>query len=188
LQLIDFNDGGDSVAADNDWQIITTIDLSAAASAWHTLSVDYNPATGAVVAKHNNDTFNFNTSTDLIGTFYVGYREALPGTGNSVARPPTYDMFVAAAPIPGDYDSNGIVETADYTKWKTTFGTNVTAGSNADGNGNGIVDAADYTVWRDHLGNSSGSGSGSAVPEPGTLLLAGGVLAMVAAGVRRRAL
>jgi hypothetical protein len=64
--------------------------------------------------------------------------------------------------VPGDYDRNGTVESADYTKWKADFGMVVEPGSGSDGNGNGAVDAADYTVWRDHLGQTNDSGSGAA--------------------------
>jgi hypothetical protein len=54
-----------------------------------------------------------------------------------------------APPLPGDYDASGIVDQADYTVWRATFGsTNSLA---ADGSGNGIVDLADYVVWRKNL-------------------------------------
>lgn len=51
--------------------------------------------------------------------------------------------------LPGDYDSNGAVEQADYVAWSQAYGSTVTAGTGADGNGDGFVGAADYTVWRD---------------------------------------
>jgi hypothetical protein len=151
LQLIDFNDGGDSLAADGDWQIIQTIDLSATASAWHHLAIDFNPATGAVVATHNDDTYNFNTSTDLLGTFYVGYRENLPGTGNASARPPTYDLFVDTG-LDGDYNGDGKVDAADYVGARKT-------GTQAD------IDA-----FFENFGEG-GPGGGGAVPEPGSMFL-----------------
>jgi hypothetical protein len=68
-------------------------------------------------------------------------------------------------PMPGDYLVDGIVNDADFTAWKSAFGTTPLAGHSADGNGDGRVDAADYTVWRDNLGAAyipAGSGAGSA--------------------------
>ena len=74
---------------------------------------------------------------------------------------------------PGDYDQDGVVDDADYTLWKNSFGT---TGDDlmADGNNDGVVDAADYVVWRDNLspGAASANNSPNAVPEPATLLVA----------------
>ena len=52
----------------------------------------------------------------MIGNFYIGYRENLPGTGTT-GRPPTYDLFVPAG-VPGDYNNNGKVDAADYVLWR----------------------------------------------------------------------
>jgi cyclophilin family peptidyl-prolyl cis-trans isomerase len=81
----------------------------------------------------------------------------------------------------GDYDHNGIVNAADYTAWKSTYGNTVTAFAAGDGNGDGKVDAADFTIWRNNFGQVAFAGGGSGglsaavVPEPTT-----GILAMVA--------
>lgn len=86
----------------------------------------------------------------------------------------------------GDYDFNGVVNTADYTVWKTAFGSTTEAA--ADGNGDGVVDAADYNVWRDTLGQpamGSGGLGGLAVPEPTTAVL-GTFAALWLTGTRRR--
>lgn len=55
-------------------------------------------------------------------------------------------------PLPGDYNNDRIVDTADYDVWRDTYGMTSTSPSPADGNADGIVDAADYTIWRDNLG------------------------------------
>jgi sugar lactone lactonase YvrE len=88
----------------------------------------------------------------------------------------------SANTLAGDYDGNGTVEPADYTKWQDDFGKRVARGNGADGNNDGWVDAADYTVWRDGLGNTLGEASvaGGAIPEPGSLAIAVCCLSFVA--------
>ena len=49
--LVDFGDSGDSIVTDNEWQVMKKYDLSSAASGWHRLSIEYDPATGNVTAK-----------------------------------------------------------------------------------------------------------------------------------------
>lgn len=72
--------------------------------------------------------------------------------------------------LEGDFDGDGVVDTADYDLWASQYGT---AGPEADGNGDGWVDAADYTLWRD-----SHDSAALAVPEPsGGLLVVAVVLA-----------
>lgn len=72
-----------------------------------------------------------------------------------------------APELPGDYNLDGTVNTADYTVWRDSNGEEGT-GLAADGNGDGKVDDADYAVWKLYFGVST-SGNGAAhVPEPGT--------------------
>jgi glucose/arabinose dehydrogenase len=81
-----------------------------------------------------------------------------------------YELFYV--PIPGDYNHNGIVDAADYTVWRDSFG-QAGNGLAADGNGNGQVDNDDYAVWAANFGHvSTATGSGAAVPEPAAAMLA----------------
>jgi hypothetical protein len=88
--------------------------------------------------------------------------------------------------LPGDFNSDGNVDTADYTIWADNYtGSGGTGGtpSTGDANGDGAVDTADYTIWADnYTGSSTAAG---AVPEPGTagLLVSLGILGLAA---RRR--
>ena len=54
--------------------------------------------------------------------------------------------------LPGDYNSDGFVDAADYSVWRDNLGATVVPFSGADGNGNGSIDVADYHVWRSHYG------------------------------------
>lgn len=74
--------------------------------------------------------------------------------------------------LPGDYNSNGTVDAADYVVWRN--------GGSPDST------LAGYTLWRSNYGNHAGSGLGesSAVPEPSMIVLAAmGALGL--AGFRR---
>ena len=76
--------------------------------------------------------------------------------------------------LPGDYNEDGFVTSADYDSWRFEFGTSVsTPGDDADGNANGIVDASDYVIWRAHFVDMTASGSGAnlMIPEPDPRLI-----------------
>lgn len=92
--------------------------------------------------------------------------------------------------IPGDFDGDGLVNAADYTAWRTTYGQAVTPWTGADGNGDGVVDSSDYVLWRRSMSQAgSGMGSSTAVPEPpaALMLLIAAVHAARQVGFRRRA-
>lgn len=93
--------------------------------------------------------------------------------------------FETIAGLTGDYNANGVVDTADYTVWRDTLGS--TADLQADGDGSGTIDAADYVVWKENFGMTSG-GVGSAagaVPEPATSWIAlCALLSLIACGRR----
>ena len=87
----------------------------------------------------------------------------------------------------GDYDFNGTVNNADYTVWRSSFGS--TTRAEADGNGNGVVDAADYVLWRKTFGQTSGGGSGSLgpvlAPEPSVMAMLTAAAGLLATRRRR---
>ena len=82
----------------------------------------------------------------------------------------------------GDYNSDGVVNAADYPVWRDSLGQSVGFYTVADGDGDGMVTTADYDLWKQNFGktisNLGGAGSLAAVPEPGALLLfvGGGLL------------
>ena len=95
---------------------------------------------------------------DAAGNLYIAY--LLSG-----------DVYRINTRVPGDYDSDGEVDEADYEVWRATFGHTPRGGPlPADGNGNSVVDAADYVLWRKNL--STSPSTGAAVPEPPTLIFA----------------
>lgn len=59
LQLIHFDDGGDSLPADGEWDVIQEFTLTGEASAWHRLGIEYDPNTGIVTGRLDDDTFEF---------------------------------------------------------------------------------------------------------------------------------
>lgn len=116
--------------------------------------------------------FGLNNFTDADIAVFAAAEDPV---SQSVSATAVFDNFVVRDGLLGDYDIDGDVDNADYTRWRTTFGSSVfPSGNSADGNRNGIVDAADYVIWRDNLGASilSGAGLGSSVvPEPASLVM-----------------
>jgi hypothetical protein len=84
----------------------------------------------------------------------------------------------------GDFNSNGIVDAADYVVWRDTLG-DIGAGLPADGNMNQVIDIGDYGVWNAHFGQSDASGAltNSTVPEPTATVV---VLTPIACSCLRR--
>lgn len=90
---------------------------------------------------------------------------------------------LATAPsLDGDYNSDGVVDAADYTVWRDSDG-DIGVDLPADGNGDGEVSDLDYTVWSNNYG-AVPSGSAIGVPEPTAALLLGLGLAGIALGRR----
>ena len=99
-------------------------------------------------------------------------KEAIGIYPNAEAPTLTIDYTILPELIPGDFNSDGDVNTLDYDAWVTAYGTSVTnPGDGADGNQDGVVDAADYTVWRDNFTAPASLQVAVAVPEPSSLTM-----------------
>ncbi|MEN1680126.1 MAG: dockerin type I domain-containing protein [Planctomycetota bacterium] len=76
------------------------------------------------------------------------------------------------ATVVGDYNADGTVDAADYTRWRDALGQEG-VGLPADGNGDSQVTAADYALWRENLGATVQPPPLSAsVPEPSSMVVA----------------
>jgi hypothetical protein len=158
LMLIDFNDGGDSLPTGNDWTILETIDMTSSDPGWHRLAIDYDPQTGEVVARFNDQVFTHDIGTEVIGTFYVGFREALSGGVPATVGPPLFQMHIEEEGLAGDFDDDGDVDGRDFLLWQRNTA---------------IGDLAD---WQANYGMTGPLSGLSSVPEPTS-----GILTMTAA-------
>lgn len=76
--------------------------------------------------------------------------------------------------VPGDYNSNGVVDGADYVVWRKHLGQTFQLPNEVTGTSVGTVTPEDYAAWRVRFGNTSGAGSlagNQAVPEPSSVAL-----------------
>ena len=89
----------------------------------------------------------------------------------------------------GDYNFDGLIDAADYSVWRNSFGS--TTALAADGDGSRQIDAGDYDFWKRHFGETAvrPTGAGGGVPEPPLgVVLAMGIPAMLSLRSRRRSL
>lgn len=109
-------------------------------------------------------------ASPLRGNFF-GLRNRIAGTDHQINV--SFDSFSVYAPLelPGDYNQDGIVDTADYVVWRDRLG-DATTLPNDNSAGVGIDD---YTRWKVNFGRMLNEhvGAGTGVPEPHTCLLVG---------------
>jgi hypothetical protein len=83
--------------------------------------------------------------------------------------------------LQGDFNTDGVVDAADYVMWRNNLGTSNTLPGGISPPG--TVTQADYAHWRAHFGETAGGGASSgqaaAVPEPGAWLLCGAILCLL---------
>jgi predicted outer membrane repeat protein len=66
-------------------------------------------------------------------------------------------------PLPGDYDFDSVVDSADYLVWRRALGSQVDL--RADGNGDGVVNAPDFDIWRTHFGDALANAQSATLAE-----------------------
>jgi hypothetical protein len=126
LALVDHGPAGGPIAG---WNVLGTLDLVAQgyASGWYRLAIHVcgNKVTGLF---DDQVITGSSLEADLVGTFYIGYREDMAGTPLTV-RPPTIDMRAM-----DDCNANEVDDLAE-----------IAAGTADDCNCNGIPDACEIT-------------------------------------------
>jgi hypothetical protein len=76
--------------------------------------------------------------------------------------------------VEGDYNSDGVVNLADYTVWRDNLGANITLQNESPTATPGQVTVEDYTVWKSNFGAPSTATLGFVsvnVPEPQSVVL-----------------
>jgi hypothetical protein len=110
------------------------------------------------------------------GDFFAIAAQSYPGQDFAGVSGVSFDVL----PISGDYNRDGIVDAADFTKWRDTLGQTVKPGFGADGDYSGTIDQGDFAEWKSRFGRTAGSGALSAAtaPEPCPAILILGVAAI----------
>ena len=136
------------------------------------------------------NTFNILTATGVTGRFAAAELPGLP-TGRMWQLRYAVNAATLAVALAGDYNDNGLVDTADYVVWRELLGK--TLDPRADGDTNGVVNAADYAIWRANFGATAGSGAAiglvpgvAEVPEPATTATLFAALGLLVGFGRRR--
>ncbi len=97
--------------------------------------------------------------------------------GSGLTSPNLVDHESPVVPVglPGDFNGDGLVDAADYSVWRDSYG-QIDIDLMADADGDLDVDDDDYAVWSSNYGASAAPDASAAVPEPTALVLVFGLL------------
>jgi hypothetical protein len=166
LQLVHFDDGGDSLPADGDWTILEEFTLTAGERLWHRLGIDYDPDTGEVVATHDGNTYTHN----------IGGAPDGDENGDGVVDAADYVLLTKTGQATTDWETNFGSEGGDAPDLLGTF-----YAGYRENHDNNTAEARPPTY--DMIGGPGASGT---VPEPTSLLLVAIAASGLAAAQRRR--
>ncbi|TWT47768.1 hypothetical protein [Botrimarina hoheduenensis] len=102
-----------------------------------------------------------------------GVRKYLTEIDVALLRDLGYEVLpnFAAEPLAADFNLDAVVDLADYTIWRDSYGSTEQLAADADGSG--TVDEADYLVWVAEYGRQAPPTAMSfATPEPASLMIA----------------
>ena len=113
-------------------------------------------------APQENDSFEIITAIGGVNGTFSTMASALPALSGNLEWEILYGsnnvlLSVIVAGLPGDFNNNGIVDSADYTTWLAALGSSdeTLISNNGDGGGVGL---SDYNLWKISLGNSAAVG------------------------------
>jgi hypothetical protein len=187
--FVQVGDGGAAVGGDDTGPMITNLDLVTGTIFAGNNTGAFTDPTPLIWGATTTTTSGSIPANGLLATLTIDTTGILTGQFDLILNPPTTgptafadpsvitmlvngSLRIGTAPFtPGDYNTNGVVDSADYIVWRKVLGDSG-AGLAADGNGNGQIDAGDYDVWRAHFGRAAGASAAvaasicSTVPEP----------------------
>lgn len=167
---------------------ITSASSSLDEASWSPLGTGTNDGSNWEVLGNVDDSILAQFFLDGQGTIGAGQSlslgKAYDGAGQDLEfrynDPDSFTRFglvsyeLVSVGVDGDYNANGIVDAADYTKWRDNLGQSVTLPNDTTP---GTVTNADYAVWKQNFGSTAGAGSVAvgtqSVPEPTSLALVG---------------
>ncbi len=143
----------------------------------------FNLGEGPVTAQAGVLAPEFQDNATVVIRWFWGAGEFGFNDGNVVVLDNVSLDFITPTPLPGDYNTDGVVDAADYTVWRDNLGQTITLDNEGDGVTPGEVTQEDYAFWASQYGATATPVAAVAVPEPTTLWI---VLAGTSAAVVRR--